>query len=251
MAPDRPAGRPSVDDILGAKHFWYHVIELEPGVVTPGWIDLRDHVEAAALPATMTGARALDLGTFDGFWAFEMERRGATVVAADIDTIPPPDTPAIHRERMSVEADGAQPGTGFALLQRWFESSVRRVSLNVHDLSVDAIGGPVDVVFIGALLLHLRDPVGALERVRDVVADDALVVLFEPVDPLLSKKRRNEAVARYLAYTTPWTWWYPNEAALCEWLRTAGFTRVDVRATTWVVDREGGRQLLATVHARP
>jgi SAM-dependent methyltransferase len=244
--------RPTIEEILAAKHFWYHAIELAPGVVTPGWIDLRSSIDAAALPASLAGQRALDVGTFDGFWAFEMERRGAaSVVAVDIDTIPPPDTPLIHWDRIVTEAGGAQPGTGFALLKRWFDSSVTRVSVPVNDLTVDAVAGPVDVVFIGALLLHLRDPVGALERVRSVVRDDALVVLFEPIDPVLSKKRRGEAVARYLAYTTPWTWWYPNEAALCEWVRTAGFTRVEVQGTTWVVDREGGRQLLATVHARP
>ncbi len=29
--------------------------------------------------------RVLDVGTWDGFWAFEMERRGADVVALDVE----------------------------------------------------------------------------------------------------------------------------------------------------------------------
>ena len=33
----------------------------------------------------MSGMRALEVGTWDGFWAFEMERRGAEVVALDLD----------------------------------------------------------------------------------------------------------------------------------------------------------------------
>src|SRR5437016_1983956 len=33
----------------------------------------------------MDGMRALDVGTWDGFWAFEMERRGADVLALDLD----------------------------------------------------------------------------------------------------------------------------------------------------------------------
>ena len=66
---------------------WYHSLELAPGVVTPGWFDLRPM--AAKLPwPTLTGLRCLDVGTFDGFWAFEMERRGAREVVA-IDLLDP------------------------------------------------------------------------------------------------------------------------------------------------------------------
>ena len=39
--------------------------------------DLRDYVDHYGLPERMDGMRALDVGTWDGFWAFEMERRGA------------------------------------------------------------------------------------------------------------------------------------------------------------------------------
>ena len=49
---------------------WYHTIELAPGEVTPGLVDLRA-VAPRVLPARIEG-RALDVGTYDGFWAFEM-----------------------------------------------------------------------------------------------------------------------------------------------------------------------------------
>jgi hypothetical protein len=60
---------------VAANPVWYHSIELAPGLVTPGHIDLRP-VARRVLPERMEG-RALDVGTFDGFWAFELERRGA------------------------------------------------------------------------------------------------------------------------------------------------------------------------------
>lgn len=66
----RIAGRP-----------WYHTIELAPDVVTPGWFDCRP-VATRVLPASCEGLRCLDVGTFDGVWAFEMERRGALGRAA-------------------------------------------------------------------------------------------------------------------------------------------------------------------------
>ena len=71
-----------------AAHDWYHTIELAPGVVTPGWFDTRSVVDALPLPASLAGKRCLDVGTFDGFWAFELERRGAEEVIA-IDVLDP------------------------------------------------------------------------------------------------------------------------------------------------------------------
>ena len=49
-----------------------------------GWFDLRPFVADYHLPERMDGMRVLDVGTWDGFWAFEFERRGAEVVGLDI-----------------------------------------------------------------------------------------------------------------------------------------------------------------------
>src|SRR5689334_4047032 len=67
---------------------WWHVIEVAPGVVTPGWWDLRPAAERMPWPASLDGMRCLDVGTMDGFWAFELERRGAGEVVA-IDLVDP------------------------------------------------------------------------------------------------------------------------------------------------------------------
>src|SRR5438552_2650983 len=58
---------------------------IAPGIVTPGWFDLRDLPPKLPFPSSMTAMRCLDIGTFEGFWALEMERRGAEeVIAIDI-----------------------------------------------------------------------------------------------------------------------------------------------------------------------
>ena len=87
---------------------WYHTQELGPGVVTQGMFDLRPYVERYGIPADLTGLRALDVGTFEGFWAFELERRGAEVVAIDVDSIQDLDWPP----RLRPAADGRR-GEGF------------------------------------------------------------------------------------------------------------------------------------------
>src|SRR3954470_14548189 len=150
---------------------WYHTIELAPGVVTPGHVDLRG-LPAAVLPASLAGARALDVGTFEGFWAFELERRGADVVALDVPALNEAEWPPANRERLEAAARDMDPqlGRGFAIAADALGSKVRRVERNVYDLDADAIGGAVDYAFLGAMLLHVRDPVRALEAVRGVLA---------------------------------------------------------------------------------
>lgn len=245
MQPDE---RPGVEQVLAAPHHWYHVVELAPGVTTPGFIDLRPHVDATRLPADLSGQRALDIGTFDGFWAFELERRGASVIGIDVDQIPPPDTPRSRWAAVQEQLAGSVPGTGFALLKDFLGSQVERRSINVYDLTPELVDGPVDLVFLGAMLLHLRDPVGALERARSVLRPGGTLVLFEPIDRELAK--RKAPTARFLQGGTIWTWWYPNPACLLEWVRTAGFTDVVEHGTRDIVDSTGNSQRLLTVHAR-
>src|SRR3954449_1037051 len=70
---------------LVAKHpLWYHTMELAPGVVTPGWFDLRGVVDSLPWPDVHCN-RCLDVGPYDGLLSFELERRGAAeVLAVDI-----------------------------------------------------------------------------------------------------------------------------------------------------------------------
>src|SRR5215218_3870955 len=77
---------------------WYHTIDLAAGVTTPGWFDLRPVVDQMPWP-DVRGKRCLDVGTYDGFLAFEMERRGAAeVVATDISDPSGWDLPVRTRE---------------------------------------------------------------------------------------------------------------------------------------------------------
>src|SRR5437763_11805220 len=65
---------------------WYHTIDLPDGSTTPGWLDTRPVARLVPWPSSLQGGRCLDVGAFDGFWSFEMERRGAAeVVAIDVD----------------------------------------------------------------------------------------------------------------------------------------------------------------------
>src|ERR687886_329868 len=155
---------------------WYHTLELAPGLETPGWFDTRPL--AAELPwPELAGRRCLDVGSFDGFWAFEMERRGAREVVA-IDVLDPRrfDWPVGSDEAVIAQIGARKgEGRGFEVARAALGSSVERRELSVYDLTRAEVG-TFDVVYLGSLLLHLRDPVGALERVHAVCDGELLLV---------------------------------------------------------------------------
>jgi tRNA (mo5U34)-methyltransferase len=65
---------------------WYHSIELPDGGVIQGIQTLeqmRARLAQYPIPRDLTGKRVLDIGAWDGWYSFEMEKRGASVVAID------------------------------------------------------------------------------------------------------------------------------------------------------------------------
>jgi tRNA (mo5U34)-methyltransferase len=207
-----------------AERDWYHTIELAPGVVTPGWYDLRGLPDRLPLPASLAGKRCLDIGTFDGFWAFELERRGADEVVA-IDILDPErwDWPADSRPETIADVGRRKDGgAGFDIAREALGSSVERRELSVYDL--DESVGMFDFVYLGSLLLHLRDPVRALERVRGVCRGQLLTV--DQIDLPLTLAVRRRPVAYLDAVGRPW-WWRPNQAAVVRMVEAAGFELAD------------------------
>ena len=204
---------------------WYHTMELAPGVETPGWHDTRAIARQVPLPRSLEGKRCLDVGTFDGFWAFEMERRGAAEVVA-LDILDPKqwDWP-LDSEPATVEAIGKRKagGRGFEIARRALGSSVKRLERSVYEVSAEDLGR-FDLVYLGSLLVHLRDPVRALERLR-TVCDGALIVV-DGIDLLLSLAMPKLPVATLDARGRPW-WWYPNEAGLRQLVEAGGFSVLD------------------------
>ncbi len=192
--------------------------------MTPGWFDLRPVTDRLPWP-DLTGKRCLDVGTYDGFWAFEMERRGAReVIATDLDDHSRWDWPDDWRLRGVDWMDdyvGEEKGRGFRLAKEALGSSVERVPLSVYDLSPEELG-EFDFVFCGSLLLHLRDPVGALEAVRRVCTGQLLSA--EAINLRLSLLHPRLPAARFSEPFQLLQWWEPNRAAHRSWIEASRFT---------------------------
>lgn len=229
-------GEPTVDQLE-----WYHTMEVAPGVVTPGWFDTRGVAESLPWP-DLSGRRCLDVGTFEGFWAFEMERRGATEVVA-VDILDPRawDWPRGSDPKVvEVLEQRKRAGEGFLLAREALGSRVVRHELSVYDLSPEHVGR-FDVVYLGSLLLHLRDPVRALERVHDVLVPGGHLLSVDAVDAELSLLHPRRAVASFDGVGRPW-WWKVNRVAHRKLVESAGF-RVVAQPPSFVMPAGRGQQL--------
>ena len=205
---------------------WYHTMDLLPGVSTEGYADLRSFI-GRALPADLSGKRCLDIGTFDGFWAFGMEDRGAaSVIGIDVDSTEQLEHPPLKREAniAAAHASGIVPGMGFRLAKEIKGSKVERISCNVYDLTPEKIGGKVDFVLVGTILQHLRQPVTALERVRDVLNPGGTAVIVETIQAGLTLMHPRRPVGEFRAAfpVGSFTWTVANLAMLKAWPTAVG-----------------------------
>jgi tRNA (mo5U34)-methyltransferase len=218
----------TADLTVGAVQLWYHTLDLPGQPPTPGWFDLRPIASGLPWP-DVRGKRCLDLATYDGFFAFELERRGAaSVVATDISDHHQWDWPIGIREQAGDQLAliAGEKGSGFEAAHAALGSAVEKVEVNVYDLSPATVGS-FDVVILGSLLLHLRDPVRALEAIRSVC--DGVFMSVEAISLPLSLLFPRRPMAELAPHDVACQWWTANAAGHRRMLEAGGFEILDSR----------------------
>jgi tRNA (mo5U34)-methyltransferase len=190
---------------------WFHSIDLGNGIVTQGADTSPLRVKMLHLPDSLAGKTVLDIGSWDGFFAFECERRGAKRVLAT--------------DSYCWSGQGWGTKDGFNLARRTLKSKVEDLDIDVLDLSPERVG-VFDLVICLGVLYHMRDPLQALERIASVTGER--LILDTHVDLLMMKR---PAIAFYEGKelnNDPTNWCGPNPAAVKAMLRTVGFSRVEI-----------------------
>jgi tRNA (mo5U34)-methyltransferase len=207
------------EEVLRKVHAmeWYHAIEVAEGITTPGRYNPQPLLNTMGFPQDLQGKTVLDIGTYDGFFSFEAERRGAArVVAMDRH-------PAGHK--------------GFALAHELLRSHVTYSVGSVYDLSPET-HGTFDVVLFLGVLYHLRHPLLALDKIHSVCREFAFVeshvldhafihegqaIPLEHLHPLLTRAPLMQFYPGDELGQEPSNWWAPTVECLRRMLDTSGF----------------------------
>lgn len=202
---------------IASVPYWWHQIELAPGIVTPGKDGSQAKKERLRLPEDLTGKRVLDIGAYDGFFTFECERRGADVTA--LDNISPNEC-------------------GFGVAHEILHSNARHLCQSVYDLNLEQHGTFDLVLFLG-VIYHLRHPLLALDRIYSICGD--LMILESQIcdDEFLNPRGQPVSLRSYSPELDasplaqfypadelnhdPTNWWSPNLIALQKMIETSGF----------------------------
>lgn len=247
-APDASGPEPEAAALLQriAGQGWYHSIDLGHGVRTRGEFDHAPYLDRYALPARLDGKRVLDVGSFDGFWSFEFEKRGAAqVVAWDAPTFGDIDFPPRVREAMPAATLAKPTGSGFILAADILGSKVERITGSVYEMTPARVG-LFDMSHIGNVLVHLRDPALALQRLAAVTRGESWIV--EAIEPELG---RDTTLMRYMGGQENCNWWRFSEPALLAMVRDAGFATAEVAARFAIPFRGSARDMpIVVIRAR-
>jgi tRNA (mo5U34)-methyltransferase len=201
--------------------FWFHTFALNraAGIYTPGVA--RDHrYRVSTLPSDFGGMSVLDVGTFDGFYAFLAEDRGADrVVAIDNEQ---------YRlwvaSRWGVELAG---GESFRTIHRLLDSGVEYRRMDAFEL--DRSDERFDVVYCFGILHRVENPLGLLRVLRGRTASGGIVLVetygVRPAD-------RDEGAIRVSApgevyARDEFVYWGFGTIGLQRLARIAGFSRAE------------------------
>jgi tRNA (mo5U34)-methyltransferase len=201
---------------------WFHSFEIVPGVRTKGYYNPSLQVKRGRFPESFAGKSVIDIGSWDGYCAFEAERRGAARVLATDSWAWQGRSPLPHRPGDPTPRFGSK--RGFDLVHEARNSKVESREIDAMDLAPEAVG-TFDVVLFLGVLYHLPHIFLGIQRVASVC--DELLILETETDMLLS---RRPAVAFYPSGELGGdesNWWAPNLQALTGMLMVAGFKNVE------------------------
>lgn len=205
------------------------------GLICGEW-DLRGSEKAYIGNVALRGKTVLEIGPGSGYLTFWMEKQGAQVTAYDLDETHSWDL--VPFSRLDLAAIDHERKQAIKKLNNswWFArerlgSSARCAYGSVYDL--DKCSEQFDTVMLTNVLLHLRDPLSAIEAAAKTckkvfVVTDVSERQFAGSRPDIQGDLCLHFIPRASANAPVDGWWYIPSALTVEMLRVLGFSSIDV-----------------------
>lgn len=202
---------------VDAIDWWHGGMTLGEGVVTWGrTLPASTLLPYLALPDDLSGKTVADICAWDGFMAFECEKRGAHVTAID----------SFAWDKRNASLTKHTTGRdGFDLAHDALNSKVHPVHCDVLNLDRKALGTFDIVLFLG-VLYHMRHPLLALEKV--VALCDDLLILETHADTAGGDVPTMRFYPGEELNDDPTNYWGPNVACVEAMLKDVGFAGVEL-----------------------
>ncbi len=222
------------------QKFWYHSYYFDNGFKISGDYNIGNDIKDYGFPDSMKGMKVLDIGTASGWFSFYFEQLGADVTSVDargscdfdvkgtykypplVSKKPKPDR--IDPNGNQIYDYDSTANSSFWIMRELLKSKVKFVNSRVYDISPKLFNEKkFDLVFMGSILLHLRDPIGALMAARSVCNDRLIATtpfmqqFNKDSDPHMMSLIKSDKVS----------WWLPNIPCYRQWFLNAGFASVD------------------------
>jgi hypothetical protein len=226
------------------------------GEVSGEW-DLRGREREYLGRIDLAGKSVLEIGTASGHLCFWMEKQGADVTGYDLseeqewDIVPYHDydyTEHIARRKEHIR----RLNNSWWYAHERFGSRARVVYGSVYEISPEL--GRFDVVTMGSILLHLRDPFLALQKAASVARDTMVItdLLMLSFDQAAATVLGNGRLVRFMpdaATGSPYeTWWGVSPHFIAEAVQVLGFR--DIHLSVHRQKHVSGEKDLYTIVAR-
>src|SRR5262249_10252264 len=154
------------------------------------------------------------------------------VVAVELPSWGAHDWTPRYRRELEAHTTSAREGLdrevmrdGFTIVGEALGSRrVRRVWKTIYELGRKELG-TFDIVFSGAMLMHVRDPVLGIQRMRDCCKDDGRLI----VSVSTTHEGGKEPIARFVGDWNQCNWWQMSPACLDAILRCCDFATIEHR----------------------
>jgi hypothetical protein len=211
---------------------FFHVIDLPGEEPTEGSWDFRKTEAEYHGGFSFKGKTVLEIGTATGSHAFWMEKQGASVTPYDLspafswDIMATAEQDAVEVEQM-MHPIMEKLNNGWYYCRNRLKSKLELSFGSIYDIPKTL--GDFDVVTFGSVLLHTRNPIGALQFAADrakeaVIIMDRLPNNFDAQKPFMEFIPKKEMAKSWGA----WTWWWISPKVFENLLGLRGFEQFDL-----------------------